>query len=170
MLSIFKKREIKKDEQKEEQLENIKMIAVPDIIEYMIQGYKEIEQIKTEKQSIEQSRDNYKADSKKFEKLYDATLVTLNEFKRRDIKNEEEIKRLKERYENEQIMRETDNKENKKEINKLQEDIIILNNKLTKAEKESIRLFKTTLIKKVKETKGNLSKEKIIEIINKEAE
>ena len=67
-------------------------------------------------------------------------------------------------------MRETDNKENKKEINKLQEDIIILNNKLTKAEKESIRLFKTTLIKKVKETKGNLSKEKIIEIINKEAE
>ena len=114
MLSIFKKREIKKDEQKEEQLENIKMIAVPDIREYMIQGYKEIEQIKTEKQSIEQSRDNYKADSKKFEKLYDATLVTLNEFKRRDIKNEEEIKRLKERYENEQIMRETNNKENKK--------------------------------------------------------
>lgn len=163
MLSILKSKRQKQENGKE--IENVKMIAVPDIREYMIQGYKEIEQIKSEKEKIEKSRDNFKEDANKFEKLYDATLVTLNEFKNRDNENKTEISRLKERLEAEQINRTADNKENKEIINELQEKIIILENQLKKQDNTTREKYKNEIKQLIKNTRGNLSKNKVLEII-----
>lgn len=161
MLNIFKKNETKRGE-----LENIKMIAVPDIREYMVQGYKEIEQVRQEKEREEKAKNNYKKDAEKFEKLYDATLVALDEFKKRDDTNSKKIEDLKEKLETEQTIRKADSKESKEEINKLQEEIIILNNKNEKIEDITRKKIKTELADKIKEIKGNLSKDKVIEIVN----
>lgn len=163
MLSILKSKRQKRENSKE--IENVKMIAVPDIREYMIQGYKEIEQIKSEKEKIEKARDNFKEDANKFEKLYDATLVTLNEFKNRDDENKAEISRLKERLEVEQISRNADNKENKEIINELQEKIIILENQLKKQDNATREKYKSKIKQLIKNTRGNLSKNKVLEII-----
>lgn len=164
MISLFKTKKVKRQEENK-QLENIKMIAVPDIREYMIQGYKEIEQVKQDKEAIEKSRDNYKQDAEKFEKLYEATLVTLNEFKQRDDSNIKEIADLKRKLEAEKDFRKQDNKDNKEEINKLQEEIIMLNNKNREIENTTKEKIKNELIGQIKKTKGNLSKDKVIEII-----
>ncbi len=161
MLNIFKRNETERGE-----LENIKMIAVPDIREYMVQGYKEIEQVRQEKEREEKAKNNYKKDAEKFEKLYDATLVALDEFKKRDDTNSKKIEDLKEKLETEQTIRKADSKESKEEINKLQEEIIILNNKNEKIEDITRKKIKTELADKIKEIKGNLSKDKVIEIIN----
>lgn len=163
MLSILKSKRLKQEDSKE--IENVKMISVPDIREYMIQGYKEIEQIKLEKESVEKSRDNFKEDANKFEKLYDATLVALNEFKKRDDENKTEIAKLKERLEAEQINRKADNKENKEVIDKLQEKTIILENQLKKQDNTTREKYKNEIKQLIKNTRGNLSKNKVLEII-----
>lgn len=164
MVSLFKNKKVKKQEA-DTQIENIKMIAIPDIREYMVQGYKEIEQVKKDKELTEKSRDSYKQDAEKFEKLYDATLIALNEFKQRDERNENKIAELKSKLETEMELRKQDNKNNKEEINKLQEEIIILNNQIKKLKNTEKEVIKKELIKTTKETKGNLSKDKVIEII-----
>ncbi len=164
MVSLFKNKKAKKQEA-DTQIENIKMIAVPDIREYIVQGYKEIEQVKKDKELTEKSRDNYKQDAEKFEKLYDATLIALNEFKQRDERNENKIAELKSKLETEMEFRKQDNKNNKEEINKLQEEIIILNNQIEKSKNTEKEVIKKELIKTTKETRGNLSKDKVIEII-----
>ena len=66
MLNIFKRNETERGE-----LENIKMIAVPDIREYMVQGYKEIEQVRQEKEREEKAKNNYK----KEEPFYNILIV-----------------------------------------------------------------------------------------------
>lgn len=164
MISLLKKR-ISKKQQTNSELENIKLIAIPDIREYMIQGYKEIEQVKQEREQIEKSRNNYKQEAEKFEKLYDATLITLNEFKRRDSRNTDTIERLKNRLEEEETFREQDNKNKEDEINKLQEKIIVLDNKIRKAENTIKEETKVELVKLINKEKGNLSKKRVIEII-----
>lgn len=164
MISLLKKR-ISKKQQTNSELENIKLIAIPDIREYMIQGYKEIEQVKQEREQIEKSRNNYKQEAEKFEKLYDATLITLNEFKRRDSRNTDTIERLKNRLEEEETFRKQDNKNKEDEINKLQEKIIVLDNKIRKAENTIKEETKVELVKLIKKEKGNLSKKRVIEII-----
>lgn len=163
MLSILKSKRQKQEDSKE--IENVKMISVPDIREYMIQGYKEIERIKLEKESIEKSRDNFKEDANKFEKLYEATLVTLNEFKKRDDENRAEISKLKERLEAEQINRKADNKGNKEVINELKEKTIILENQLKKQDNTTREKYKNEIKQLIKNTRGNLSKNKVLEII-----
>lgn len=164
MISLFKNRKNEKQET-DTKIENIKMIAVPDIREYMIQGYKEIEQVKQEKETIEKSRNNYKDDAEKFEKLYNATLIALNEFKQRDNRNTTEIASLKEKLEAEREFRKQDNKDKQDEINELQEEIIILKNKNGKAENTIKEKIRKDLVELIKKEKGNLSKNKFIEII-----
>lgn len=164
MITLFKNKKVKKQEV-DTKIENIKMIAVPDIREYMIQGYKEIEQVKQDKEAMERSRNNYKQDAEKFEKLYDATLVTLNEFKQRDERNTKKITELENKLEAEMEFSKQDNKIQKDEINKLQEEIIVLNNKNGKLKNTTKEIIKNQLTEKIKKTKGNLSKNKIIEII-----
>ena len=164
MITLFKNRKVKKQEE-DTQIENIKMIAVPDIREYMIQGYKEIEQVKQDKETMKKSRDNYKQDAEKFEKLYDATLIALNEFKQRDERNINKIAGLENKLNEEREFRKQDNKKNKEEINKLQEEIIILKNKKGKIENTEREKTKTKLTEQIKKTKGNLSKDKVIELI-----
>lgn len=163
MISLFKNKKVKKKE--DTQIENIKMIAVPDIREYMIQGYKEIEQVKQDKEAMEKARDNYKQEAEEFEKLYEATLIALNEFKQRDGRNVSKITELENKLEAEMEFRKRDNKTQKDEINKLQEEIIVLNNKSKKVENTTREKVKTELIKIIKNTKGNLSKDKAIQII-----
>ena len=155
MLSILKSKRQKQEDSKE--IENVKMISVPDIREYMIQGYKEIERIKLEKESIEKSRDNFKEDAN--------TLVTLNEFKKRDDENRAEISKLKERLEAEQINRKADNKGNKEVINELKEKTIILENQLKKQDNTTREKYKNEIKQLIKNTRGNLSKNKVLEII-----
>lgn len=158
---------ISKKEKKEnnENNENVKMIPVPDIREYMLKGYEEIREVKKQKEKLEESEKKYKDNAEKFEKLYDATLVSLREFERRDKDNQIEIKRWKDRYESECECRKADNKGNKETIEKLKEEKYILEEELKGAENIISTDLKNRITNEIIRQKGNLSKDKIIKII-----
>ena len=69
------------DDNKE--LPDFRKIAVPDLKQYLIEGYEEIREVKKQKEDLKEELEN----AKKYKELYDATLITLNEFKTRDEEN-----------------------------------------------------------------------------------
>ena len=78
--------------------QELKEIKVPDLKQYLIDGYEEIRQVKKEKIELE----NKLEAEKKNKQLYDGALVTLDEFRRRDEDNNREISRLKEKIKDKQ--------------------------------------------------------------------
>ena len=157
LLDIFKKKEQKK--------ENVEMIAIPDIRDYVLKGYDEIREVKQEKERIEKARDNYKKEAEDNKKLYDTTLIALNEFKKRDEENQSKIDYLKNELEQEKISRESDNKTNKNTINELKEQNLNLENKLKELSYTIEEDLTNQIIEDIKKTKGQLSKERVIKII-----
>ena len=147
----------------------VKEIKVPDLKQYLVNGYEEIRKVKQKNIELE----NQLEEENKNKQLYEGTLVTLSEFKQRDDDNKKEINRLENKI-----------KEKDKEINNINSQLNTykikqieydkreknLKNEIEKSIKLKIEILKETLCNKIKNTKGNLSKEKIIEIINKEAE
>ncbi len=71
--------------------ESVKEIKVPDLKQYLVNGYEEIRQVKKENIELE----NQLEEEKKNKQLYEGTLVTLSEFQQRDKDNKNEINRLK---------------------------------------------------------------------------
>lgn len=165
LLGLFKKKEIQTDEE----LENMKMIAVPDIRSYMLKGYEEIKEIKDEKEELEQKIKEYKEQADKFEQLYNAQLVVSQEFEQRYNTAESKRKFLVSKYESEQDLRKLDNKESKQEIDRLKEQNYILQEKLEDTKTIISKEIKEELINKVQALKGNLSKSKIINLIEEES-
>ena len=149
--------------------ENVKEIKVPDLKKYLVNGYEEIRQVKKENIELE----NQLEEEKKNKQLYEGALVTLSEFQQRDKDNKNEIDRLKNKI-----------KEKEQEINNINSQLNIykirqieydkreknLKNEINENVKRKINILKDNICNKIKNTKGNLSKDKVIDIVYKEAE
>ena len=70
--------------------ENLKEIKVPDLKQYLVNGYEETRQVKQKNIELTERLE----EENKNKQLYEGTLVTLAEFKQRDDENKCEIKRL----------------------------------------------------------------------------
>lgn len=151
------------DDNKE--LPDFRKIAVPDLKQYLIEGYEEIREVKRQKEDLKEELEN----AKKYKELYDATLITLNEFKTRDEENKKN-----------QIKMEENINEKENEIVDLKEKVntykileIEINKKIENIEKikqeernNGIKEYKEKLIKEINSTKGTISKSKLIGIIS----
>lgn len=156
MLSLIPKQEVKE-------------IKVPDLKQYLVNGYEEIRQVKQKNIELE----NKLEEESKNKQLYEGTLVTLSEFKQRDDENKKEIERLINKIENKN--KKISNLNSQLNTYKIRQNEYDKKEKNLKTEieeniKSAIFKFKEKLCDEIKNTKGNLSKDKFIEIINKEAE
>lgn len=147
--------------------ENIKNIKVPDLKQYLVNGYEEIRQVKQKNIELTEQLEQ----EKKNKQLYEGTLVTLAEFKQRDDENRCEIKRLENKIrEKEEEIKDINSELNTYKIrqieyNKREEN---LKNEIDNRVKTEIDKLKENICSKIKSTKGNLSKDKIIEIVSEE--
>ncbi len=149
--------------------ENVKEIKVPDLKQYLVKGYEEIRQVKKENIELE----NQLEEEKKNKQLYEGALVTLSEFQQRDKDNKNEINRLKNKIkEKEQEINNINSQLNTYKIKQIEYDKRKKNlkNEINENVKTKIDILKDNICNKIKNTKGNLSKDKIIDIIYKEAE
>ena len=149
--------------------ESVKEIKVPDLKQYLVNGYEEIRQVKKENIELE----NQLEEEKKNKQLYEGTLVTLSEFQQRDKDNKNEIDRLKNKIkEKEQEINNINSQLNTYKIRQIEYDKREKNlkNEINENVKRKINILKDNICNKIKNTKGNLSKDKIIDIIYKEAE
>lgn len=138
--------------------QEVREIKVPDLKQYLINGYEEIRQVKREKIELE----NQLEEQKKNEQLYNGALVTLEEFRRRDEENNKEILRLRDKIRDKQ--KEIDDINSKLNTYKIRQHEY---DKKEKEYSENIeKEIKIKIIKNIKNRKGNLSKDTIINIIN----
>ena len=145
--------------------ENVKEIKVPDLKQYLVNGYEEIRQVKKENIELE----NQLEEEKKNKQLYEGALVTLSEFQQRDKDNKNEIDRLKNKVKEKNNINSQLNtyKIRQIEYDKREKN---LKNEINENVKRKINILKDNICNKIKNTKGNLSKDKVIDIVYKEAE
>lgn len=149
--------------------ESVKEIKVPDLKQYLVNGYEEIRQVKKENIELE----NQLEEEKKNKQLYEGALVTLSEFQQRDKDNKNEIDRLKNKIkEKEQEINNINSQLNTYKIRQIEYDKREKNlkNEINENVKRKINILKDNICNKIKNTKGNLSKDKVIDIVYKEAE
>ena len=149
--------------------ESIKEIKVPDLKQYLVNGYQEIRQVKKENVELE----NQLEEEKKNRQLYEGALVTLSEFQQRDKDNKNEINRLKNKIkEKEEEINDINSQLNTYKIRQIEYDKREnnLKNEINENVKNRINILKENICNKIKNTKGNLSKDRMIEIIYKETE
>lgn len=149
--------------------ESVKEIKVPDLKQYLVNGYEEIRQVKKENIELE----NQLEEEKKNKQLYEGALVTLSEFQQRDKDNKNEINRLKNKIkEKEQEINNINSQLNTYKIRQIEYDKREKNlkNEINENVKRKINILKDNICNKIKNTKGNLSKDKVIDIVYKEAE
>lgn len=151
------------DDNKE--LPDFRKIAIPDLKQYLINGYEEIREVKKQKEDLKKELEN----AKKYKDLYDATLVTLNEFKRRDEENKKaQIKMEKDINEKEIRMSALKEQVNTYKILEIETNKKIENIEKIKQEEKNngIKEYKEKLVEEINNTKGNISKSKLIGIIS----
>lgn len=149
--------------------ESVKEIKIPDLKQYLVNGYEEIRQVKKENIELE----NQLEEEKKNKQLYEGALVTLSEFQQRDKDNKNEINRLKNKIkEKEQEINNINSQLNTYKIKQIEYDKREKNlkNEINENVKRKINILKDNICNKIKNTKGNLSKDKVIDIVYKEAE
>ena len=149
--------------------ESVKEIKVPDLKQYLVNGYEEIRQVKKENIELE----NQLEEEKKNRQLYEGALVTLSEFQQRDKDNKNEIDRLKNKIkEKEQEINNINSQLNTYKIKQIEYDKREKNlkNEINENVKRKINILKDNICNKIKNTKGNLSKDKVIDIVYKESE
>ena len=149
--------------------ESVKEIKVPDLKQYLVNGYEEIRQVKKENIELE----NQLEEEKKNKQLYEGALVKLSEFEQRDKDNKNEINRLKNKIkEKEQEINNINSQLNTYKIRQIEYDKREKNlkNEINENVKTKIDILKDNICSKIKNTKGNLSKDKVIDIVYKEAE
>lgn len=137
-----------------------KEIKVNDLKQYMIDGYEEIRAVKLEKEELELKLE----EEKKNKYLYETSLVALEEFRKRDNENKEQINNLTIKI----AQKDDEIYKVKSEINTYK--INEYNFKKADEEKEKVfkKKYKEILSNAIINEKGNLSKEKIIKIISKQ--
>lgn len=148
-----------------ENLPDFRKITVPDLKQYLINGYDEIREVKKEKEILKEDLEK----AKKFEDLYNATLITLEEFRKRD----EENKTIQTKLENKINEKEAEIKNLKEQVNTYKIIEIETNKKIDNIEKikkeeknNGIKEYKEKLIEEINNTKGTISKSKLFNIIN----
>ena len=149
--------------------ESVKEVKVPDLKQYLVNGYEEIRQVKKENIELE----NQLEEEKKNRQLYEGALVTLSEFQQRDKDNKNEIDRLKNKIkEKEQEINNINSQLNTYKIRQIEYDKREKNlkNEINENVKRKINILKDNICNKIKNTKGNLSKDKVIDIVYKESE
>lgn len=136
----------------------IQAIKVRDLKEYLV---KDFEEIKIKEQTIDKLESEIE-ELKKIEIKYNATLITLEEFNARVLREKDKNIRLEQKI-----------TEKNKEIAKLNEEknncLIrekIAIDKIENTKDFIIPEFKEKIKKVIDNTKGNLSKKKVIELIN----
>lgn len=136
----------------------IQAIKVRDLKEYLV---KDFEEIKTKEQTIDKLESEID-ELKKIEIKYNATLITLEEFNARILREKDKNIRLEQKI-----------TEKNKEIAKLNEEknscLIrekIAIDKIENTKDFVIPEFKEKIKKVIDNTKGNLSKKKVIELID----
>ena len=151
------------DDNKE--LPDFRKIAIPDLKQYLIEGYEEIREVKKQREELKEELE----DTKKYKDLYDATLVTLNEFKTRD----EENKEIQTKMDREIIEKEIKIADLKEEVNNYKILETETNKKIENIEKikqeeknNAVKEYKEKLIEVINNTKGTISKSKLIGIIS----
>jgi len=166
MFKIFNKKENTTDLIITDKVPEKRIVELKDLRQFMIDGYNEIREVKQKNQELENKIEEYKT----AETIHNATLATLNEFKMRDEENQKQIEKLKHTID-EKVTRILDLEElvneaecNKQRIKEKEENIeITIKKSVQKTQKE----IKTKIINLIKETKGNLSKSKLINLIEK---
>lgn len=166
MLKIFSKKENTTDLIITDKVPEKRIIELNDLRQFMIDGYNEIREVKQKNQELENKIEEYKI----AETIHNATLATLNEFKIRDEENQKQIEKLKHTIDEkatrildlEELVNETEC--NKQRIKEKEENIEIT---IKKSVQETQKEIKTKIINLIKETKGNLSKSKLINLIEK---
>lgn len=166
MFKIFSKKENTTDLIITDKVPEKRIIELNDLRQFMIDGYNEIREVKQKNQELENKIEEYKT----AETIHNATLATLNEFKIRDEENQKQIEKLKHTIDEkatrildlEELVNETEC--NKKRIKEKEENIEIT---IKKSVQETQKEIKTKIINLIKETKGNLSKSKLINLIEK---
>lgn len=151
------------DDNKE--LPDFRKIAVPDLKQYLINGYNEIREVKKE---IEELKNDLEK-AKTYEDLYNATLVTLEEFRKRDEENKSNLRKLEYKIsQKEEEMSNLKEQVNTYRILEIETNKKIENiEKIKKEEKDkSIKEYKEKLIQEITNTKGTISKSKLFSIIN----
>jgi len=137
--------------------QNELIIPVPDIKQYLVQEYEKVRQLETYTRELEAQLEEAEA----LQHKYDAAMVVLDEYKNRLTRVEADLRFQKER-----------NKMIKEENNQIRDDLNSYKLKFNQAalvkediEKEIVSETKAKLAAAVTEYKGNLSKTKIIQLI-----
>lgn len=165
LIKLFNKKE-KTEMIIEEKLPDIQQIKVPDLKQYLLNGYKEIREVKQENEQLQLKLE----EESKYKLLYDGALVTLEEFKTREEENKKKINELQTKLNEKQEelyklndllntykIKQAKVNEQEKNISSLVQDNIDL----------AISNFKDIVIEKIKNTKGNISKDKVCNLIQK---
>lgn len=143
-----------------------RVVELKDLRQFMLDGYNEIRVVKQENQKLQDKIEEYKT----AETIHNATLVTLNEFKIRDEENKKEIERLKQIID-EKSTRILDLEElvNEAELDKqrIEEKEKNIEKTIKKSANEKQQEVKAKIVNIIKQTKGTLSKSKLINLIEK---
>lgn len=103
--------------------------------------------------------------------LYNSTLVVLEEYKKRDEENKNEINFLKEKYKKEQeknyVLQEQINNYTIS-LETLQNESKQLEKEITKKVKDEIENIKEKICEKIQRVKGNISKNQVCKIIRED--
>lgn len=136
----------------------IQAIKVRDLKEYLV---KDFEEIKIKEQTIDKLESEID-ELKKIEIKYNATLITLEEFNARVLREKDKNIRLEQKIteKNKEIAQLNEEKNNCL----IREKIAI--DKIENTKDFVIPEFKEKIKKVINNTKGNLSKKKVIELIN----
>lgn len=136
----------------------IQAIKVRDLKEYLV---KDFEEIKIKEQTIDKLESEID-ELKKIEIKYNATLITLEEFNARILREKDKNIRLEQKIteKNKEIAQLNEEKNNCL----IREKIAI--DKIENTKDFIIPEFKEKIKKVIDNTKGNLSKKKVIELIN----
>lgn len=168
MLKFLKKKEKESDKE----AENIEMIPVPDIRAYMIKGYEEIREVKRENEELKQKVKDLTAESIKNKQLYEAQLVVAQEFENRYNKLDGDFKEENKKRQEDSAKFEKQINIKQELIDKLKEENYILEEKYKnikryqkQKQEEAVKEYKDKLIFEIKDTKGRMSKDIVIDII-----
>lgn len=136
---------------------SVQEIKVIDLKQYLVNGYNEIRQVK---QKLEEKEEELEKE-KLYKIKYDATLVTLDEFKNRDDENKEKIKKIEQKIieKNEEIY----------ELNSKLNSLIISERENKKKYDNQYVIVKQELLEKMKtkleNKKGNLSRKEFLKML-----
>lgn len=134
------------------------VVSVPDIKEYLVNEYERVDKLRQKNEYLELKLEEARETKDK----YDATLVILDEYKKRLERAEQSLEREKQKVE----VARKETAEVKDEINSYK--IILHDAALTKEEltDEIVSEFKSNLVENFNKIKGNLSKNIVTKIIN----